>query len=236
MPGRYWHRVTLSTRRATRPGRRAIIPPWNRTGWSPPWNGSRSWCGPSWVQRRLAVVRRARLRGDDRRPDRGRRRRVAPDVLPLLRVEGSTCSRRDERRSSPRRCSRRWRHRPPDEPPLVAIERALVPVLESRIARTDRLRTIIRLLRESRTLRRAMLGAPCAGWKSGSRCRYRGAAGHGRRQATARRRFAFVSRRDDGRPPSTSPTTTGAAMSPRSSPSRSRSWASTPALRAGSVG
>ena len=47
--------------------------------------------------------------------------------------------------------------RPLDEPPLVAIERALVPVLESRIARTDRLRTIIRLLRESRTLRRAML-------------------------------------------------------------------------------
>jgi AcrR family transcriptional regulator len=47
--------------------------------------------------------------------------------------------------------------RPLDEPPLVAIERALVPVLESRIARTDRLHTIIRLLRESRTLRRAML-------------------------------------------------------------------------------
>ena len=47
--------------------------------------------------------------------------------------------------------------RPLDEPPLVAIERALVPVLESRMARTDRLRTIIRLLRESRTLRRAML-------------------------------------------------------------------------------
>jgi AcrR family transcriptional regulator len=47
--------------------------------------------------------------------------------------------------------------RPADEPPLVAIERALVPVLESRIADTERLHTIIRLLRESRTLRRAML-------------------------------------------------------------------------------
>ena len=47
--------------------------------------------------------------------------------------------------------------RPLDEPPLVAIERALVPVLESRIARTERLQTIMRLLRESRTLRRAML-------------------------------------------------------------------------------
>jgi AcrR family transcriptional regulator len=47
--------------------------------------------------------------------------------------------------------------RPADEPPLVAIERALVPVLESRMARRDRLDTIIRLLRESRTLRRAML-------------------------------------------------------------------------------
>jgi AcrR family transcriptional regulator len=47
--------------------------------------------------------------------------------------------------------------RPLDEPPLLAIERALVPVLESRIANTERLQTIIRLLRESRTLRRAML-------------------------------------------------------------------------------
>jgi AcrR family transcriptional regulator len=47
--------------------------------------------------------------------------------------------------------------RPLDEPPLVAIERALVPVLESRIASGDRTNTIIRLLRESRTLRRAML-------------------------------------------------------------------------------
>ena len=47
--------------------------------------------------------------------------------------------------------------RPLDEPPLVAIERALVPVLEPRIHNTERLHTIIRLLRESRTLRRAML-------------------------------------------------------------------------------
>jgi AcrR family transcriptional regulator len=47
--------------------------------------------------------------------------------------------------------------RPLDEPPLVAIERALVPVLEPRIRNTERLHTIIRLLRESRTLRRAML-------------------------------------------------------------------------------
>jgi len=48
-------------------------------------------------------------------------------------------------------------HRPRAEPPLVAIERALVPVLESQLVLTDRSRTIIRLLRESRTLRRAML-------------------------------------------------------------------------------
>jgi AcrR family transcriptional regulator len=47
--------------------------------------------------------------------------------------------------------------RPLDEPPLVAIERALVPVLESRLAQTERSHTIIRLLRESRTLRRALL-------------------------------------------------------------------------------
>jgi AcrR family transcriptional regulator len=46
--------------------------------------------------------------------------------------------------------------RPADEPPLVSIEQALVPVLEPRL-NTERSRTIIRLLRESRTLRRAML-------------------------------------------------------------------------------
>lgn len=46
--------------------------------------------------------------------------------------------------------------RPLSEPPLVAIERALVPVLEGRL-QTERTQTIIRLLRESRTLRRAML-------------------------------------------------------------------------------
>jgi AcrR family transcriptional regulator len=47
--------------------------------------------------------------------------------------------------------------RPRDEPPLVAIKRALVPVLEPRLIRTARARTIIRLLRESRSLRRAMM-------------------------------------------------------------------------------
>jgi AcrR family transcriptional regulator len=47
--------------------------------------------------------------------------------------------------------------RPLDEPPFLAIERALVPVLEGRLVPSDRSRTIIRLLRESRTLRRAML-------------------------------------------------------------------------------
>jgi AcrR family transcriptional regulator len=46
--------------------------------------------------------------------------------------------------------------RPLDEPPLVAIEQALVPVLASRL-NTERSRTIIRLLRQSRTLRRALL-------------------------------------------------------------------------------
>jgi AcrR family transcriptional regulator len=47
--------------------------------------------------------------------------------------------------------------RPRGEAPLVAIERALVPVLESHLAKTRKSRTIIRLLRESRSLRRAML-------------------------------------------------------------------------------
>jgi AcrR family transcriptional regulator len=47
--------------------------------------------------------------------------------------------------------------RPRDEPPLVSLQRALVLVLEGQLVATDRSRTIIRLLRESRTLRRAML-------------------------------------------------------------------------------
>jgi AcrR family transcriptional regulator len=47
--------------------------------------------------------------------------------------------------------------RPRDEAPLVSIERALIPVVEARLVSGDRTRTIIRLLRESRTLRRAML-------------------------------------------------------------------------------
>jgi AcrR family transcriptional regulator len=47
--------------------------------------------------------------------------------------------------------------RPQGEPPLVSIQRALVPVLEPRLVLTERARTIIRLLRESRTLRRAMM-------------------------------------------------------------------------------
>jgi AcrR family transcriptional regulator len=47
--------------------------------------------------------------------------------------------------------------RPRAEPPLVAIERALIPVLETQLAHAERSRTIIRLLRESRSLRRAML-------------------------------------------------------------------------------
>jgi AcrR family transcriptional regulator len=41
--------------------------------------------------------------------------------------------------------------------PLGAIHRALRPVLVSRLSDTDEARAIIRLLRESRTLRRAML-------------------------------------------------------------------------------
>lgn len=47
--------------------------------------------------------------------------------------------------------------RPRDEAPLRSIEHALIPVLEARLLPGDRSRTIIRLLRESRTLRRAML-------------------------------------------------------------------------------
>jgi AcrR family transcriptional regulator len=47
--------------------------------------------------------------------------------------------------------------RPPDEPPLVAIREALRPLVESRLADARQARTIVRLLRSSRTLRRAML-------------------------------------------------------------------------------
>jgi AcrR family transcriptional regulator len=47
--------------------------------------------------------------------------------------------------------------RPRRERPLVAIQRALRPVIEPRLADPAEGRAIIRLLRESRTLRRAML-------------------------------------------------------------------------------
>lgn len=47
--------------------------------------------------------------------------------------------------------------RPAGEPPLVAIHRALVPVVATRIEQGETARAVIRLLRESRVLRRAML-------------------------------------------------------------------------------
>ena len=47
--------------------------------------------------------------------------------------------------------------RPAGEPPLVAIQRALTPAIETRLADVAESRAIVSLLRESRTLRRAML-------------------------------------------------------------------------------
>ncbi len=47
--------------------------------------------------------------------------------------------------------------RPHGEPPLAAIRGALRPILEARLADAREARAIVRLLRESRTLRRAML-------------------------------------------------------------------------------
>jgi len=47
--------------------------------------------------------------------------------------------------------------RPKREPPLVAIQRALRPAIETRLRDADESRAIVSLLRESRTLRRAML-------------------------------------------------------------------------------
>jgi AcrR family transcriptional regulator len=47
--------------------------------------------------------------------------------------------------------------RPVSEPPLVAIQRALKPAIETRLADAAEARAIVSLLRESRTLRRAML-------------------------------------------------------------------------------
>jgi AcrR family transcriptional regulator len=46
---------------------------------------------------------------------------------------------------------------PEKAPPLLAIRRAIVPALERRVAAAEEARGIIRLLRESRSLRRAML-------------------------------------------------------------------------------
>jgi AcrR family transcriptional regulator len=47
--------------------------------------------------------------------------------------------------------------RPRGEPPIVSIQHALRPVVASRLADADEARAIVRLLRESPTLRRAML-------------------------------------------------------------------------------
>ena len=47
--------------------------------------------------------------------------------------------------------------RPASEPPLVAIQRALTPAITTRLADAAEARAIVSLLRESRTLRRAML-------------------------------------------------------------------------------
>ncbi len=47
--------------------------------------------------------------------------------------------------------------RPPGEPPLEAIRETLRPLVASRLADARQARAIVRLLRESRTLRRAML-------------------------------------------------------------------------------
>jgi AcrR family transcriptional regulator len=47
--------------------------------------------------------------------------------------------------------------RPAGEPPLVAIQRALRPAIETRLADVAESRAIVSLLRESRTLRRALL-------------------------------------------------------------------------------
>jgi AcrR family transcriptional regulator len=47
--------------------------------------------------------------------------------------------------------------RPKGEPPLVAIQRAIRPAIETRLSDAAEARAIVSLLRESRTLRRAML-------------------------------------------------------------------------------
>ena len=47
--------------------------------------------------------------------------------------------------------------RPKGEPPLVAIQRAIEPAIETRLVDAAEARAIVSLLRESRTLRRAML-------------------------------------------------------------------------------
>lgn len=47
--------------------------------------------------------------------------------------------------------------RPAGEPPLLAIERALKPAIETRLADAAEARAIVSLLRQSRTLRRALL-------------------------------------------------------------------------------
>jgi AcrR family transcriptional regulator len=60
--------------------------------------------------------------------------------------------------------------RPAGEPPLLAIERALKPAIETRLADAAEARAIVSLLRESRTLRRALLERHARDSRSASRC------------------------------------------------------------------
>ena len=82
--------------------------------------------------------------------------------------------------------------RPRSEPPLVAIQRALRPAIETRLADAAEARAIVSLLRESRTLRRAML----------------------ERHARLEERLAAADRRADGSGPAARPDA-GAARVPR---------------------
>ena len=90
-----------------------------------------------------------------RRADRPGRRRLPPDVLPLLRGQG----RRDGGAFRPVRelLLSELAKRPRAEPPLVAIRNALVPAVEAALAERDLVRYSIRLLCETSVLRRAIM-------------------------------------------------------------------------------
>jgi AcrR family transcriptional regulator len=118
-------------------------------------------------QRKLEVVRRAlSSAGEDLFLSRGFERTTAEQIARAAGVSRRTFFRYYESKEDVLvERSDRWGEclyaelaaRPRDEPPLLAIRNALVPAVEMGIADPEFLRWVIRVLREKRVVRRAMM-------------------------------------------------------------------------------